>query len=140
MTFDVWNAKDEIIEIEDEIVSIIEQLTMEKNAKENGGQCRGEEWRKGAQYAVRQKKKQSARLKVAIKRHNTANAQELKERSDQTKADRVARANPQAKRDELFTQALKAVIISHLGKDVAAGIFIDCGVQADRKLKENANE
>ena len=133
MAFDVWNAKDELIEIDDEVISIIEQLTIEKIAKESGGQCRGEEWRKGAQYAVRQKKKQAAKLKVAIKKHNTAHAQELKEHSDQAKADRVAMANPQTKRDKLFTKALKAAIVNHLGKDVAAGIFLDCGARADRK-------
>ena len=134
MTFDVWNAKDEMIEISDEIDSIIQQLTMEKIAKESGGQCRGEEWRKGAQYAIKQKKKHCAKLKVAIKRHNIASAQKLKERADQAKAERLARANPQLKRDELFTQALKAAVIRHLGKDLAAEIFINCGAQADRKL------
>ncbi len=133
--FDVWNAKDEIIETEDEILSIIEQLTAERHSKESGLIPRGEAWRKGAQYAVKQKKKQCAKLRVAIKKHNISEAAKIKEQAKAEKAARVAGNKPEAERNELFTQALKDMVVSYLGKDVATDIFSDCGAQADRQLK-----
>ena len=133
---DIDNACDQLAELSEAITTILFQLSVSKVEKGDVGWEGVFEWKKKAKYALAIKQVEHSILKCEIKVYRRKLKEEAEARNEKKGQARLDLAKS---RDSLFIHALKAALISYLGRDEAAEVFRDCGDMVDSKLIELAS-